>query len=413
MKILWIAPRWLEPLNDGARIASYELLRHLQNEKDLRISLLAIVPEGEETPPIPGLRLHEIGVLRRRLPTASPAIRFLRNPLMPVTFSSFSDPSLRQALEAAVARESWDWVIFDGMHGAIPLLPGLRARVAYRAHNAEFAIWDRAGSVAGFPKKQALQFQARLVERFELELIRRSELVLPVSDEDVAIFRKRLPALNAEVIRIGQSFPSAPPAKPIAKSPPAGGSSSGGAGVGAGAGVVLGFIGRLDWMPNRHGLDWFLREVWPAVSTAPGLRLRIAGSGDGSWLERYRQLPGIEFLGRVPSVEGFYDGIDAAIVPLFVGSGTRVKVIESSRFAVPCVSTALGVEGCPLVPGSSYLRAESAREWVAALRSLRAPELEAIGAGAFGVMKALYDSASIAALFASRLRGGGSGPGSR
>jgi glycosyltransferase involved in cell wall biosynthesis len=94
----------------------------------------------------------------------------------------------------------------------------------------------------------------------------------------------------------------------------------------------------------------------------------------------------------VPNIEDFYQGIDASIVPLFFGSGTRVKVIEASRLAIPCVSTAIGVEGCPLRSGHSYLNAESIEDWVSVLRSTTQTEFQMIGGFAFEAMKSNYDS---------------------
>ena len=222
-----------------------------------------------------------------------------------------------------------------------------------------------------------------------MALLRRSDLVLPVSDEDAKIFQLLVKDLKPEVIRIGQNFPVTPPSREPGDSKL----------------ITLGFIGRLDWMPNRHGLEWFLTEAWPAISRGhPGLRLKVAGSGDGRWLDRFRQLEGLEFLGKVASVESFYSGIDAAIVPLFVGSGTRVKVIESSRFSVPCISTSLGVEGCPLTPGKSYIQAESVEDWIRAIQTVSRAQLGETGSRAFNAMKSLYDSAGIARKLAELLR---------
>jgi glycosyltransferase involved in cell wall biosynthesis len=383
LKVLWITPRWPLPAQDGARIATLQLLKPLA--ANFEITLVGVLPDAEEAVSLRELGVRECRVVRRHLLKTHPIFRLLGRPMMPVTFSSFTVERVRAELTTILSQGSWDWIVFDGMHGAIPFLRGQglpqfsflpsKARLVYRAHNVEFSIWERAARMARFPRSLVFNFQARLVRAFEASLCRQCDWILPVSEQDSAIFTKVAPQVRQEVIRIGQHFPSAAPARTVNGE------------------LTLGFLGKLDWMPNRQGLSWFLDKVWPHVS---GLRLRIAGSGHARWLGRYKDLPGIEWLGRVNSIDAFYSGIDASIVPLFIGSGTRVKVIEASRFAVPCISTALGVEGCPLVPGSSYVQAESVDDWVSALKTLSRAAARGIGASAFLQMKDLYDGQVIA-----------------
>lgn len=400
MKILWIAPRWPEPANDGAKIATHQLLRHLTQQSDFEISYISLLPETEMAMPISAFSLNEILVLRRPKPRTTPALQFIKNPLMPVTFTSFLSQKIRDALEKLVRETAWDRIVFDGLHAAIPFLrtraglpefsfPKSNAKIYYRAHNVEFALWDRTAALAKFPKRQALALQAKLVRHFERSLIQRCERVLPVSEDDARIFIATEPTARSTVIRIGQDFETAPRPTQFPQS----------------ESLVFGFIGKLDWVPNRQGLEWFLKEVWPQTHRAnPGLKLLIAGGGESGSLRNLLNQPGIEFLGRVDSVESFYSRIDAAVVPLFIGSGTRVKVIEASRFHVPSISTAIGVEGCPLRDGTSYVRAETAEQWTAALSKADRATLVQIGEQAFTTMKSQYDSSTIASELATLFR---------
>jgi hypothetical protein len=391
LKVLWITPRWPLPAQDGARIATAQLLKPLAT--NFEITLVGVLPDDEEAVALTELGLRECRVVRRPLLKAHPLLRLLARPMMPVTFSSFVGERVRAELTAILSEGGWDWIVFDGMHGAIPFLsgnglpqfsfPASKARLVYRAHNVEFSIWERAARMARCPHSFVFDFQAKLVRAFEESLCRRCDWVLPVSEQDSAIFSEVAPGVRQEVIRIGQSFPVTAP------SPTTSGE------------LTLGFLGKLDWLPNQQGLTWFLDKVWPQVS---GLRLRIAGSGHAKWLGRYKDLPGIEWLGRLGSVDAFYSQIDASIVPLFIGSGTRVKVIEASRFAVPCMSTALGVEGCPLVAGSSYIQAESVDEWVSAIKTFSRAHARGMGMSAFLQMKDLYDGQAIARSAASVFR---------
>jgi glycosyltransferase involved in cell wall biosynthesis len=82
--------------------------------------------------------------------------------------------------------------------------------------------------------------------------------------------------------------------------------------------------------------------------------------------------PDVRYHGRVESVVPFYARAHALVLPVFEGSGTRLKVVEAALLGRPIVSTALGVEGLPLAEDVAYLRAEDAAGFAAAAARLRA-----------------------------------------
>ncbi len=388
-KVLWITPRWPEPANDGAKIATIELLKHLAPLPDLELTLLALPPPNDDTPELPDLKLFETRIIARKPEIRSRLSRFATNPFIPVSFSSFLQKETVEEVRAFAAQDRWDAVIFDGIHAAIPFFsPGLSpslsfpaksAKLFYRAHNVEWSLWEQAAKQSPFPKSQALALQAHLVKKYEVDLIQKCTETFPVSDEDLKRFAHITPEPDQQVILIGKNFEKQPSPTNVSST------------------IHLGFIGRIDWLPNREGLAWFLKEVWPeVVQKKPDLEFSIAGSGDDSWLAPFRNLPRVKFLGKIPSVDPFYHGLDALIVPLFMGSGTRVKVIEASQFARVCLSTALGVEGCGLIEGKSVLLAETKSEWVDLLMKLDSESLRTLGQEAFTSLRKKHDSALIA-----------------
>ena len=390
-RILWITPRWPEPANDGAKIATLALLKHLPEHEDLEVTLLAILPSNEDAAPVTNLKLKRIQVIKRKASQRSPALRFLLNPLLPVTFSTFVDDEIRAEAIRLASEVKWDAIIFDGVHAALPFLkqnsvfprfsfPTNGSSLYYRAHNVEWSLWEQAANASPFFKKLALRLQAFLVKKFEDDLIRQCKQVFPVSEDDAARFKVSHPAVSAPVLQIGQNFPKEPPRPRLIDSE-----------------IHLGFIGRIDWLPNHQGLEWFLKEVWgDAFQSNPRLRLSIAGSGNADWLKIFQGMPGIKFLGKVPEVDSFYQNLDALIVPLFMGSGTRVKVIEASRYGRVCLSTALGVEGCSLQDQFSYLNAENRSDWLQLLAHLDRENLHLQGKNAFLKLRENYDSRAIA-----------------
>ena len=78
------------------------------------------------------------------------------------------------------------------------------------------------------------------------------------------------------------------------------------------------------------------------------------------------QAKGVRYVGRVPSVEPFYSASHGVVVPVFEGSGTRLKMLEAMAYGRPVISTSLGAEGLPVVAGEHFLQADDPESFAAA-----------------------------------------------
>jgi glycosyltransferase involved in cell wall biosynthesis len=106
----------------------------------------------------------------------------------------------------------------------------------------------------------------------------------------------------------------------------------------------IGFIGLLDYMPNREGICWFIKKVWPIVKkTLPSARLRLVGKGTDDGISSW----GIDIdgLGWIADVGSEVDSWSAMIVPIRHGGGTRIKIAEAFARRCPVISTHLGAYG--------------------------------------------------------------------
>lgn len=107
------------------------------------------------------------------------------------------------------------------------------------------------------------------------------------------------------------------------------------------------FCGSLDYMPNREGISWFCRKVFPLIRRElPSACLMVVGKGDpGDEVRGLLETEGINYYGAVEDVTGYYNKAALAVVPLLSGSGTRLKVLEAMGNKVAMVSTTVGAEG--------------------------------------------------------------------
>jgi glycosyltransferase involved in cell wall biosynthesis len=144
------------------------------------------------------------------------------------------------------------------------------------------------------------------------------------------------------------------------------------------------FFGLLSTLPNVDGLRWFVREVWPRITRVqPDARLEILGKGAPPEVAALAG-PGIEVTGFVEDLRPHLAAAAAVVVPLRLGGGTRLKIVEAMAMARPVVSTRLGAEGIEAEAGRELLLADEPEAFAAAvLQLLRDPATGArLGAAA-------------------------------
>ena len=104
---------------------------------------------------------------------------------------------------------------------------------------------------------------------------------------------------------------------------------------------VLLFVGNFWALPNKMGVDHFVRKIWPRIrAVQPRAVFRIVGAGLSESLgQRWGAVPGVEAIGFVADLRDSYRNCHLAVVPIYSGGGTNIKVMEAFRFGRTCVLT--------------------------------------------------------------------------
>ncbi len=134
--------------------------------------------------------------------------------------------------------------------------------------------------------------------------------------------------------------------------------------------VRLGFLANLEWWPNRHGLDWFLEEVWPGVPD--WVRLDLYGPASREAAKAgYR---GVTGHGVVADVGEVWRSCHGLIAPIWLGAGVKIKIAEALYNGVPVLATPRAAQGLPSLDGVTvretaeewrrFLSGDGVREWV-------------------------------------------------
>jgi glycosyltransferase involved in cell wall biosynthesis len=119
------------------------------------------------------------------------------------------------------------------------------------------------------------------------------------------------------------------------------------------------FLGSMDWEANVDAVDYFCREIWPAVRAAvPEARFRIVGRNPSPRVAALAS-SSVEVTGRVPSVIDYLKETAVFVVPLRIGGGTRLKIFEAMAAGRAIVSTSVGAEGLDVHDGADVMLADT------------------------------------------------------
>ncbi|MFM1816070.1 MAG: hypothetical protein RLZ98_2765 [Pseudomonadota bacterium] len=269
----------------------------------------------------------------------------------PYSVTSHTLASMRAAVQRHAASQPPDlwqleWVGYDYC------LDANQSPVVLQAHNVEALIWQRFRDVETNPLKRAyFTTQWRKMMAHEARIFPRVSRVIAVSREDAALARNLYGHFSSEVIENGVDTAY------FAKT-----------GRQAGSRTIL-FLGALDWRPNLDGIDFLLREIWPRVRMRlPDARLSIVGRHAPSGLvQRIATEPGATLAADVADVRPYMREAAAMAVPLRIGGGSRLKILEALAARLPVVSTTVGAEGLDLIDGTHFANADDPESFSAAL----------------------------------------------
>lgn len=383
-KILLLSNKVPFPPRDGSTIAMASHIRGLL-ANDVEVTALALntvkhrvdkiptdapeaiewdIVECDTTPTIHGLILNTI--------TSSDSYMVSR----------FNRADVRNHLKALLSKQSYDAVILEGLFMA-PYLDDIKAHnlpVYLRAHNVEHQIWDRQiDQEKSALRKTILKIQNRRLRAYELEIARKVDGVIAITEVDAEWYRNHGDGTPVHVTPTGinpELYPNYP-----SKSPD------------------VFHLGAMDWIPNVHGIEWFANKVWPEVLKRNSQVTFHLGGRDSEKLKLHNPAAGFFVEGKVDDASKFYQKHGVFVVPLLAGSGMRIKVLEAMAFGKAIVGTSVGVEGIPFENGVHGIIADNEVSFAKAVVELiNKPELrEELGNNARALIHSKFNESELGA----------------
>ncbi len=331
MQVVWIAPDASFPARRGGSLRLQGLLRALAPQ--VRVRVLAAAADASEAKKAEA-HLHQLGVEARVVVRGSTAAWWSQLGAARIE-RWFATPALQQLVAAECGPMSTGKHILHVDEPSVLRCVPASTRVHTIAHPKLDLEYAQAFAVRAAERRDVAR-----VRNLEARCVRpRGTHPAPVQlltcREDLQRLQTRHPEAQCAVVPNGVDAVALGPVPSFLERDT----------------TRLLWLGSLDYPPNVQGLIAFLRTSWPALRQArPGLVLEVVGSGPSQHLGDLR-IEGVRLLGEVEDVRPALARAGALLVPLLVGGGTRLKLLEAAAYGVPIVATRVAAEGLELHEG--------------------------------------------------------------
>jgi glycosyltransferase involved in cell wall biosynthesis len=364
MHILFLTQIVPFPPNAGPKVKTWNVLRFLY-QQGYKIRLVSFVrPEEEQyipdleticeavhAVPIRRSRVADVGYMVRSYLTGRPFL-IERDDLRPMQV--LVNQLVREGDFQFIHADQLTMVQF-GLRAAGQALKD-RPKVIFDAHNAVWSIVERMQQNSRWFLKPILGIEAARVKRYEGELMQTVDHVLAVTDidrvglEEALNFSKPAAGRRAAPVTVVPIAVDATQLQPIRRQP---GSKN----------IVT--LGTLHYPPNADGIRWFFTEVLPLVrQRVPDATLTIIGNHPPQdFLELAARDPMAKVTGYVPELPPYLEQSALMVVPVRAGGGMRVRILEAFAYAMPVVTTTIGLEGIQAEVGKDVFVADTASDF--------------------------------------------------
>lgn len=358
-------PRVCWPPQTGLMLRNYHLARALARQASVSCLTFAddAAPvsdaQAQELPPAPeSWAAQVVTVPRAAAYTAGKILRGAVGP-KPVTVLNYTTAAMRAALAQMLEQQAFDVVQVETSTLAdyLPVIRAAKNRplAVCDWHNIDSELMRRYSTQAQAARRLYARLTAQRIAAFERWTLRNYDAHLACSSRDAQQLQQLAPTARVTVIENGVDvdyYTDAQlaraqviwqAARPNTKPP-----------------QRLIFVGSMDYHANIDAATDFARHVWPELRRArPALVFTLVGRNPAPQVLALQEIGGIEVTGTVPDVRPYYAQAAAQIVPLRVGGGSRLKILEAMAAGIPVISTTLGAEGLAVTDGRDIALADT------------------------------------------------------
>jgi sugar transferase (PEP-CTERM/EpsH1 system associated) len=341
MRILIVSAQLPYPPRSGFAVRVYQLARRLSESHEVTLLSYARAKDREAAAEL--ARELPVRTVEHAPPTGGgKRARQLRSLLdsRPYCCQAAYSRAMEREIHELCAHGDVDAVQLESSYLCALAVPA-SVKLVLDEHNIEYEVFRRMfRGERSLPRRAFNQLEHVRFRRYERAWWRRADGCLVTSERERQIVSEHAPDTPVAVVPNGVDlnyFRARPPTRPTQ--------------------TVL-FNGTLDYRPNVDGAQYLIERVWPLVrSRCPAARLLVVGRADPATTRRLSR-PGVEVVGEVPDVRPYLERAMVVAVPVRIGGGTRLKVLEALAMGKAIVSTTLGCEGIAVRDGEHLLLAD-------------------------------------------------------
>ena len=290
--------------------------------------------------------LHDIHIRHQKLKLVNAILKGYIKGVPYIASKFISDAMYRKIDEKFQKKYYWDYIFVDYLNMSVygnyieKNYKNRYGKMILKDHNIEYELVKQECDSSSLLKKCILIPEWMRTRKYEINQIKNADYVFSVCDSNtnwMKQYNQRCFTMfpTYEMLKIEREMPS---------------------------NHNILYMGNLSWKSNMEGLEWFVRKAFPLVcDVIPDAKLTIVGSGPSANI--FKNHPNINYLGYVKDIQHIYDDQSIFIVPLFDGSGIRIKILEAFNNEIPVVSTLLACETIGAENGKDIIIADSAEDF--------------------------------------------------
>ncbi|MDD5449164.1 MAG: glycosyltransferase [Candidatus Omnitrophica bacterium] len=365
MNILYICPRFPYPADQGDKVVVYEHLKFLSTEN--KITLLSFV-EGKERSKAASLLsgyCSQIEVFKRRRNFS--IINFIRAifDASPFSVIRYYSPQMFKRAKALIESGEFDTVhvafYYMGQYAVNKKISvPKKTAVILDTHNIEYLLYSRYARLWKNPFMKLLFYlEALRIKRCELAIYKKFDRCIAFSELDRANITRLSGASNIEVVPACVELPPARmPDVPEERN-------------------TIFFFGLLNTPANNDAVKFFYKNIFPLIrKKVPEAKFIIAGKKASRYITAIGNEPGVRLLGFVADIRAILKMASVVVVPLRLGGGTRIKILEAWSMKKAVISTSIGAEGVDVKNRTDIVIADSPSEFAESAAALLKDEAE-------------------------------------
>ncbi len=362
MRILFFSITVPFPATDGGRIRVLNLLKQLAKTEQVTFLALETTPmdqSGIDYLIDLGINCHLVEHSSAPPPVTISTILQAIKLRKPITVSRYYSHGVARQFQQLLIQQKFDLIHYEMFHAAQYALP-TNLPTVLSTQNVDSYIWKRLGQETGNPIKKLIYWtQAQAFNRYERTNSGKFSVATCVSGNDQILLNRACPQLPVRVIANGVDLELYQATETIEEP------------------ETLIYTGSMDWYPNEDAVIFFLKSILPLIrQNCPNVRMLVVGQHPTKNLRRTAELANLDgqvtITGRVDDVKPYIDQASVYVVPLRIGGGTRLKILEALAMKKAVVSTTIGAEGLNLVNQQEIIIADKPNQFAAAVIKLLA-----------------------------------------